>query len=705
VSFIASDQGLPQTFAKKQANRSGAIMRGIDEGVFSPFVFFNPTPKWPHSAQDVQPPAPRFAQRAAMMPSDAADGGRFTQINYLPFGWEVQSVQPPHIKVEARHGGVAVGEQGTENVFYPAGLPYYNFGFENQPPQPPSPVRSWTGYRGVGMRGDDGIVKQFANFFPLGFEQVPQPQPPRWPQWNMRGLIMPKDDGTHAKWTYWVSVGFEEVPQPQPPHPRPEKSGAVAFGDHGHQYVFYPQAIFYQWGWDVQPPQPPNPVKTPQVRAAAIMPRNDGNQGTFTFWRNFGWMVQPHQPQHRAPELKFASIAPHGDDSNYDLYRRWFNFNWENQAWQPPHPKPERSGAIMPVEPGNESLYVYIVANLILMGFDQVPPLESFRVRYNRGAALSKDNLGNVESVFFLPPPPMGWEVPAFEPRFNRSPSGFAGMAPRDDGVYDLLRNFLPFGFEVQPPQPPWPRVRLAGAFEPWQIMAEAPFFLPPPPMGWEVAPPFFRHPRPERAGAVMAGEPGNEALYQFVTLFPWGHEQPFIAPRVRFERSGAVARGSDGTDALFSVFRPVGWAPSEPVLRPRYGWHGPEVFEQAVEAFPLFAPLLWVDNAKFEQIKPWPRRGGALAVDLEMTKIPPPTFVLGAFDFPTPPTYYRRRYTGAIMPWESTLFIPRYAPVFYATSIITRYGGIVKVTQASAQTNLTSGASKTVVKGEKKGQ
>src|SRR4029077_15107179 len=120
-------------------------------------------------------------------------------------GWEIQSVQPPHRRIE-RAAAVMRGDDGTQA----AKINWFNTGCELQPVQPPHPAPERRA--GAVMRGDDGIQFTKINCFNTGWEVQPV----------------------------------------QPPHPRPERFGALAAGDSGAEAkcVFVSSTI--TWGFEQQ---------------------------------------------------------------------------------------------------------------------------------------------------------------------------------------------------------------------------------------------------------------------------------------------------------------------------------------------------------------------------------------------------------------------------------------------------------------------
>lgn len=706
----------------------------------------------------VQPIVPKIRRSGALARGD--DGTQDPFSVFRSHGWPIQSPQPPMPQTK-RAGAVMIGDDGTQAPFIPPAAPFPN-GWEIQPMQPghPRPERT-----AAIMLGDDGTQRPFANFFPVGWEI--QPPPPPHPRPERVGAIMRGDDGTAGRFNVFYPNGWAIQP-PQPPHPRPERAGAVApylalieppFRNFvplgweqtssmplhirwersgavmlGQQVIEARFTNFFPAGWEVQPPQPPNFPKT-RLKHAGMARGDDGTQDRFNFFRPAGWEIQSPMLRHSFTAQRYTATK---GSSLFAIYSTWVNSGWEIAPPFFQHPRPERSGALARGDDGNYALFQAILPPPP-SGYDQ--PFFYPRVRIERRGAVVRDNVGfNVEAIFrrfvdfgfenqptqpfhtrreragglmrgedgteasFVPFIlfPWGHEMPFLFPRkaFER-----AGAMRGDDGI-EFPYIFVPPPFEQLLQGPPvYSRVRFerAAAMMPADPSTYRQFRFNP--AGWEVVPPTMRqNGRPQRAGAVMIGENGTEARFR-APLTAWGYEAPFTALQVRKPLRGALMRGDDGIEAALRRLVAMGWQPSEPVLRPRKGWRGPEVFEQPVISFPNFLRPLWVDDSRVVQLKPRPRRGGALAVDTEMPQIIPFPVILRALDHWTPETFYRRRYAGAIVPWEGGWFMRRFVPVFYATSVITRYSAPTKITQASGDVEVTAAAARTVVRGEPQGR
>src|SRR5580692_7271328 len=83
-----------------------------------------------------------------------------------------------------------------------------------------------------------------------------------------------------------------ETPAFLPPNPQRRRKAYVVKSK--SEFAYSP---FQQYGWEIQPPQPPHPV--PERRAAAAMRGHDGIDQVELPWQNAGWEVQPPQPPQR----------------------------------------------------------------------------------------------------------------------------------------------------------------------------------------------------------------------------------------------------------------------------------------------------------------------------------------------------------------------------------------------------------------------
>lgn len=500
------------------------------------------TPAWGFEPALPSPPRPRHQRSGATARGD--DGTQATFAQFFGFGWPVAPVQPPHPRAE-RSGALAKGDDGLAQL-----IQFIAPGWHIAPFQPPHPRRERAGAVMTGEQGNEAVFVFVAPTTPAwGYD--PQFQPPR-PRRDRGSAIKARSE--FGIFPNLAPFGWN-VHNVQPQHPRPERAGAVQAGEQGNEAVFIPTVVVaVPWGYAFEW-QPPHP--RPE-RSGAVSSGDQGNEAIFvapvsapvSWGFVFDWQPPAYRPAKRAGGL--------ASSSEFAIPSPLVN-GWEIQFTQLIHPRRERAGAIQAGDAGNEAVFVPPSVGTPTWGyvFDWQPP--AYRPA-NRGAAIAGS------SDYAIPSPVGWWEVQ--HTHLPRRAPRMSGIMRGDDGNYDVLRQWLNAGWEVQPPPPPHPRRERAGAVMRGDDGTAATLiqFLP---MGWTVAPFQPGHPRPERAAAVMAGDPGNENVFAFFVAPPtagWEFVPP-LTVHPRPERSGAIARGHDGTDLPFAVWRNAGWevAPFQP--------------------------------------------------------------------------------------------------------------------------------------------
>lgn len=585
--------------------------------------------QWINAGWEIAPPQPRHPRpeaSAALIPSDAGVEAQF--IRFVPYGWEVPPIQPRHPRPEAA-GAIMPSEAGIEAqyVFTPSTTVLWG----------------WEGYIQPSLRwqfpnpkvaldfGDQGTQAQFVRWINAGWE-IPSFQPPVYPTTKQRYAGI-KGRSQFPIWSTWVNYGWD-IPSFQPPHPRPERAGAIATSEPGieAQYVFV-SATPAIWGWD---------IAAPHVRYRRLNDPDIGDQGTeqpLIRWINSGWEIPPPLTRHnvlKSPET--------GDQGTQSPFINWVNYNWHIPPFQPSHPRPERAGAIMPWEQGIEAAYVFVPATPVIWAWDiaapfvryrrfvdpeigdqgtqasfirffpsgwEIAPVQPPHPRPERAGAIMPWEAGIEAQYVFVAPTPVlwGWEQPSSQLRRSTTTRYFGIEGTSDFAFFD----FLPYGWELPPFQPPHPRPEKTGAWMLGDTGMEAPYVFVAPPAqplhGWAIQPfqppapsgrldrfagivrgqdgiefPFIRwfnagweippwqppHPRPERAAAIMPWEAGIEAQYVFVAppfvTDAW-EVQSWQPPHPRPERWGAIARGDDGIQYPFVRWFNSGWeiAPHQP--------------------------------------------------------------------------------------------------------------------------------------------
>ena len=276
----------PPQVTRPRPERGGAVQAG-DTGTEAAFVVAPVSITWGHELQ-WQPRARRGADS-----SRGDDGVQATFVRWANVGWEVQSVQPPRLRLDVKSASWMRGDDGAANV-----SPWRNAGWEVQHTQPPHPRPERAAPT---IRGDDGAESTLATFYPGGWE--------------------PRLD--------------------YPLHPRPERAAALrGYGNDGADSVL---SRYFPAGWEVQSPPPPHPRIE---KSGSVARGDDGTQGILVKWTDAGWPIQPFQPPHRAPESKAATWL-RGDDGDQAQFIWWWNAGWEIQSYQPPHPRPEKIAAVL----------------------------------------------------------------------------------------------------------------------------------------------------------------------------------------------------------------------------------------------------------------------------------------------------------------------------------------------------------------------
>lgn len=656
---------------KNVAGRSAAI------GGRSQFRSFATLP----AGWEVQPPQPPHTSRRER--SGAIEGrNQFRSFSLLPVGFEVQPPQPPHPRPE-RSGAVMIGDTGAEAKFVFVAPPIVS-GYDAPTTQPRRPAR-------LQLVQDRELIQPLVRFVPTLPEQQHLPSTRRIPRrvttipdsfWNVASLsvrYVPQTDHAQRSGLRRFMVALADAPFPQttapPANPfgfepaplmislRQRRDAAIVGRNQFASFSMLPA------GWEVQALQPYRVVRRFAVSFGEVPFPRTASAAVTAVWGSDAVLAPPkpkrwYATKGRSDFAIFPAYTPMLDDVPAQVTK----------------PRPERGAAFM----GRNQFASFSMAPVGWMVQPPQPP----HPRRERFGALAVGDTGT-EAKFIFVNPTVVWGYPFQDPMIRRV---VRVLADRDDGVYGALRGFFNLGFEVQPTQPPHRRLERAAAGMRGDDGNEAPFvFVAPNFIPWgEDSVPVFPRVRFERSGAV-AREPDD--LPRF-TIFRPVYQEPFLFPRRPIERRGAFIRGPDGTEAAFVNFRPLGWDPSEPVRRPRRGWHGPEIFEPTGNVLPTFL-FPWYQTGA-EQLIVHPRRGGALAIDTELpTKfVPPPTFAFS--DWWVPETFYRRRYVGAVTPWEHGWFMRSIVQVFYASTVITQASGVTVVTAATAQT---------IVSGERRGQ
>lgn len=234
---------------------------------------------------------------AAIAPKSDGIDGPF--IRFFDYGWHVQHWQPPHPRPE-RWAAIAPHEDGIEGV-KPQGLQTGDFKWFETPWVYTSPVRQRNDWAAIAPK-DDGIYSPFLRFFNFGFEnQAWQPPSPQKQRDNFAALVAGDSPLTVLRPP--VITWFES----QYVHYRRkiERAGALVGGDDGTQDRY---RRFFAFGFENQSWQPPH--RGTEHKAGAVMIGDQGHYDQLRRWYNFGWEVQAFQPPTRRYWLAGAIITP-----------------------------------------------------------------------------------------------------------------------------------------------------------------------------------------------------------------------------------------------------------------------------------------------------------------------------------------------------------------------------------------------------------
>ena len=447
-------------------------------------------------------------------------------------GWEIQSPQPPKPKPE-RGAQFARGHDGIDLPYISAALTV-DFDWE----QTPSWIytrKNFAQWAAIAPH-EDATERPFQFWRNAGWE-IQSVQPPRrrhekWP-------LADWDDGNYDRLNVWYNFGWP-IQSPQPPHPRPERTGSIARGDEGIEAIkpFGLQTGDFAWAQ--------TPWVYPRIRyerAAAVMPKEDGIERPFSLWFNYGWDVQPPPPPkpkrlfkteptdgywsfvpsalatadyawHETPLVyprkSFNRVAALKSKLGFSAY---YHFKpWHETPWVYPQKfRRERSGAIAR---GNDGIEFPFVLGLLTANFPwhETPGVYP-RKNYSRGGSALRQKLGFAAYYPFVP----WYETKWVEPRKNFAK--WAAIAPREDGIQF--------------------------SFIPTLLTSDRAWYQTP-----------WVYPRKNftRWGAIADGDDGNQNKFSFWYNVGW-EIQPPQPPHPRSERSGAIARGDDGTEGPETVW------------------------------------------------------------------------------------------------------------------------------------------------------
>ena len=436
-----------------------------DQGIMFPFQFFYPSGWQQTLSQDRHP---------IWKSPDVGDQGiMFPLVQFFPYGWPQVGPQDRHPRPE-RFGAIVPRDDGIVLPIPPVTFPwfYQTFSQDKHP-----------AYRSPDV-GDQGIQFPLIQFFPYGYPQV----------------------------------------GPQDRHPRPERAGAIMFGDLGNQLPLPP--VFIPWFENTPPPLLHRFWHSPET----------GDQGTqfpFQFFYPAGWTQTASQDRH--PIYKSPTLGnPVGID--FPLIN-FFPAGWAQVFSQDKHP------VYHSPDIGDTGIeFPFVPPTVFPLGWEQVfsQPVHKFYHSPETG-----DQGTQFPQINFFP---AGWEQVASQPphRIWKSPTIGDPL-----GIDFTFARFFPYGWEVQPWQPPHRWVPHRGLYLRGDEGIEAPFIFWLND-GWTQTSSQDKHPRPERAGAIMQGDTGTE--FPLVRFFPDGWAQVFTQPRLwpTVRQRGLFLFGDTGTEAPF---------------------------------------------------------------------------------------------------------------------------------------------------------
>src|SRR5258706_2245004 len=396
--------------------------------------------------QSVQPPTyPTIQQKTGAL-SHPEDGIEAKYIFVSPtINWSFDIQQPP-LKINYRSGAWSQKEDGIESPY----VNWKNFGWEIQPWQPLFSPK--INQKSSILRGIDGTEGKFINFFPAGWE-IQSVQPPNYPKTNLKTAALSQwEDGIEKPYIFvsqTINWSFDIQPTLSKIYYR---SGAWS---HKEDEIESPFINFLPYGWEIQSVQPPNYPKTSQ--------RYLGTKGKYQFgifspWFNFGWKIQSVQPPFFPKTNQKATIL-RGDDGTEGQFINFLPYGWEIQSVQPPFfPKTnQKIAALSQWEDGIEGIYVFVPTTPAKWGWEPLP-LQLRQLTSNRYFGIE----GKSEFASFTFQP-YGWEIQPYQP-----PHIFIekkGLILRGiDGIEGKFINFFPSGWEIQPVQPPHPKPEVKAA-------------------------------------------------------------------------------------------------------------------------------------------------------------------------------------------------------------------------------------------------
>src|SRR5215469_6090054 len=469
-------------------------------------------------------------------------------------------------------GTLGSGAAGVIAIAYSSNA----WGFDQQSSREAQPLRQSALYprrhAGARHRSPFGI---FPPWYNRGWEEVSSQEPRR--RWEKQAAaIMPKDDGTQAPYIRFIPTAWNTDTRSQEPHPRPERAGAIMFGDAGIEgvFVFVPPTAPVTFGFEQVFAQPPH-AKWP---FGAL--RFNPGFAFFNPWINLGFEETATQPLHR-----FFKSPDTGDQGiQFPMPTVAVTLTpWGYDIQQMTSRKSYRSP-----DAGDQGIQASLIT-FFPNGWPQVSSQD--RYRFWKSPEFGDQGIQSPFQPFF---PPSWIQVGPQDrhPRWER----FGAIAPKDDGIaFPVLSPPL---FETSPPLL-YHRLFHSPEFGDQGIQSPfQPFF----PSGWQQVSSQDKH---SIYRVPTLGDPlGID--FPFTQFFPIGFDQVFAQPVHRFWKSPEF--GDQGIQFPFAppTAFPLGWEQifAQPVHRFS---HSPEFGDQGIQSpYIQFFPSGWQQTASQDKHTIW---------------------------------------------------------------------------------------------------
>lgn len=275
---------------------------------------------------------------------------------------------------------------------------FRDYGFHVQPWQPPQ--RGIKRHAAAILEGDDGTQGRLpARFVDYGFHVQPWQPPTPTSRWEKFAATVGGHSGTDDILRQPLQTASFRWFETNYVFPRKNfaRAGAILEGDDGTQGPF---RRFFNYGFHIQPWQPPTPTARWEKQAATVG-GDPGTQARFQVFRNYGFHVQPWQPPNYRQRFDASAIFT-GDQGHY-APKPWVNQGWQVQYVDVKKPRPERSGILQSSfapEPRGA-----LLTSEYAWGYTQ-GAIDYCRPKHYRGAALFRghDGIDNIFTFLHIDP-------------------------------------------------------------------------------------------------------------------------------------------------------------------------------------------------------------------------------------------------------------------------------------------------------------